>query len=235
MLKPPKTSPSSSGRSEATEEAVATAYVRSRNFAEENKVKLIAAAVGIVVIFLGVLGYFYWQHQQSLQADEQLGAILPVYETGQFQQALEGTAEAEGLLTIADRYGRAASGNLAAFYAANALFQLERYDEAERYFARYSGQDILEASARAGQAAVAEQQGDHGRAARLYEQAASAYPNEATAPEYLMDAARNHEAAGNFDAARRAYQRVQDDFPNAPLATTVPVYLARLDAMAQAR
>jgi len=230
MMKPPKTSPSVRREGEGAEEAVSTAYVRTRNFVEEYRNALIAAGVGIVVIFLGVLGLFYYQHGQRVEANELLGRILPVYEAGEFEEALEGTAEMEGLRTIATDYRRTPAGNLAAFFAGHALFQLDRYDEADEYFARFRGEDMLEASALAGRAAVAEERGDYARAARLYENAASTYPSAAAAPEYLIDAARNHERAGNVSAARRAYEKIASDYEESPLAGNVPIHLARLDA-----
>jgi len=234
MLKPPKTATVRKDRSEATEEAVATAYVRTRNFVDDYRTVLIAVGVGIAVIFLGVLGYFYWQHGQARQAEEALGAILPTYEAGEYAAALDGTPEADGLLTVADRYRRSTAGSLAAFYAGNALLNLGRYDEADRYFARFRGEDILRASALAGRAAVAEQQGDPARAARLFEQAARAFRSPAVAPEYLLDAARNHEAAGDLTAARRNYEAIASDYAESPLAAAVPIHVARVDALAQA-
>lgn len=233
MLKPPASAkPTRPERVEAAEEAAATRYVRLRVFLEEHRAVLIAVAVGIAVIFLGVLGYVFWQRAQAQQANERLGAILPLYEAGQYEAALEGRTDAPGLLAIAERYGRTPAGNLAAFYAGNALLELGRYEEADRHFARFRGQDFLRASALAGRGAVAEAQGDFAAAARFFEQAARAHPAAVAAPEYLLDAARNHEAAGDLVAARRAYEAIEADYPESPAAATVPLHLARLDALA---
>jgi TolA-binding protein len=235
MLKPPKTAQAArKQRSEVAEEAVTTAYVRTRTFVEDYRVALIATAVGIAVIFLGVLGFIFWQRAQANEAQERLGAILPVYEAGQYQAALEGTVDAQGLSEIADGFRRTPAGNLAAFYAGNALFQLQRYDEADSYFARYRGEAMLAASAAAGRGAAAEELGDHERAARHYETAARTYTTPAAASEYLLDAARNHEAAGNLGAARAAYEQILEQYPNAPAAGLASIYLARVDALAEA-
>jgi tetratricopeptide (TPR) repeat protein len=236
MLKPPRTAPRPKKQEgEGAEEAISTAYVRTRTFIEEYRAVLIAAAVGIAVIFLATLGYFYWQHGQIQQANELLGQALPAYERGDFEAALEGDGSTLGLVAIAEEYRRTPAGKLASFYAGHAYFHLERFDEAERFFARYRGDEMLEASALAGRAAAAEQRGEHAAAARLFNDAARAYPVPATAPDYLLNAARNFEAAGDFSAARRAYQRIAEDYAQAPLAEDVPIYLARLDAMAEAR
>ncbi len=229
MLKPPKPV---SRRQELREDKVVTAYARTITMAEENKGALIAAGAGIVVIFLGVLGFFYYQAGQSDRADDALGAILPVYEEGSYQEALDGTPEALGLLDVADDYGSTEAGNLARFYAASALFELGRYDEAGEMYEDYDGgEDLLGASAVAGQAAVAELGGDHAEAAALYRRAARAYESAATAPGYYLAAARNFEAAADYDAARDAYEAIAEAYPDTPEAANVPVYTARLDAL----
>ena len=229
MLKPPKPV---SRRQELREDKVVTAYAKTMTLAEEKKGLLIAAAAGIVVIFLGVLGFTYYQAGQGSRADDLLGAILPAYEEGSYQEALDGTAEAPGLLAIADDYGSTGAGNLARFYAASALFELGRTDEAAAQWDAYDGgDDLLGASAIAGRAAVAELDGDHAEAGDLYRRAARAYENAATAPAYYLDAARNYEAAGNLDAARAAYDAITEAYGDAPEAATVPAYTARLDAL----
>lgn len=231
MLKPPTTAQSARrDRTEAAEETVSTVYVRSRNFAEENRTGLIVAAVGIAVIFLGVLGYFYYQGQRNIEANELLGAILPVYEAGEYEQAVAGTGTTPGLIAIADDFGRTEAGNLAAFYAGNALFELGRFEEADQHYGRFSGSDFLRASALAGRGASHEELGRHSEAARFYERAADAYRSAATAPEFLLDAARNYEAAGDYAAARRALESISADYAEAPLAGGVAVHLARIEA-----
>ncbi len=232
MLKPPKPV---SRRQELREDKVVTAYARTMAMADENKGAIIAAVAGIVVIFLGVLGFTYYQANQGNRADDLLGAALPAYEAGSYQEALDGTADAPGLLGIADEYGSTGAGNLARFYAASALFELGRTEEAAEMWEAYDGgDDLLGASAVAGRAAVAELNGERAEAADLYRRAARAYESAATAPAYYLDAARNYEAAGNFDAARAAYDAIADDYADAPEAATIAAMSARLDALSNA-
>ena len=232
MLKPPK---QVSRRQELREDKVITAYAQTMTMAEKYRGVLIAVGIGIVAIIFGVLGYTYYLSNQGVKADDALGAVLPTYESGSYQEALDGTADMPGLIEIADEYGATDAGNLARFYAASALFELGRYDEAGEYFEEYDGgEDLLGASAIAGQAAVAEQSGDNAEAARLYLRAARSYESAASAPSYYMDAARNFEQAGNITAARAAYDEVVEEYPDAPQSATIPAFIARLDAMAAA-
>ena len=136
---------------------------------------------------------------------------------GELETALNGTDSQPGLLEIADEYG---DDTAAPFFAADALFQLGRYDEAEEYFRRVDLGGLFGASATAGLAAVHEMQGEFEDAGEMYERAARDFPGEATAPGYLLDAARAHLAAGDTEAAESALMRVIDEWEAAPEVRT---------------
>lgn len=228
MLKPPK---QVSRRQELREDTVITAYARAMTFAEERRTALLAAGLALVLLALALAGFFYWRSVQNERAAEALGAVLPAFEEGRFEEALEGGPEAPGLLEIVGRYGGTKAGNLARFYAASALLELDRHEEAGRQFAAFKGKDdILGASALAGEAEAAEHAGEHARAGRLYERAARAYPSPATAPAYLMSAGRNFQAAGDARAARSAYERIEEEYRRTPQANLVPALLAQIEA-----
>ncbi len=228
MLNPPKTV---SRRHELREDQLATATARGLTIWEQHRTLLIGLGAGLLVLIAAAVAYTLWQNQRDQAAAEELGLILTHYEQGRYAEALDGTADRRGLLEIADEYGSTDTGNLATFYAADALYQLERYDEALTYFERYdAGEDILGASALAGQAAVKEQQGEHAEAARLYERAAAAYESPATAPDYLMAAGRAYAAAGDTEAAVEVYQAFLEDYEESPNAPIVEALLAQAQA-----
>ncbi|HYE97102.1 MAG TPA: tetratricopeptide repeat protein [Rubricoccaceae bacterium] len=230
MLKAPRPV---SRRHELREDQLATATARSLTFYEEHRTLLIGSALAVLAVIAGLIGYRAWQNGRNEAAAERLGGVLTAYEQGQYEAALDGAGGQPGLLRIAEDYGSTQTGNLATFYAADALFQLGRYDQALRYFQRYDGEDdLLGASALAGQAAVYEQQGEHARAAELFERAAGAFESIASAPDYLMAAARNYEAAQQWDAARRAYDAIDEDYAESPVAQMAAMHRARMEAQA---
>ena len=230
QVNPPKPLITPEQRAEERADGFQTTVARGRSFFEEYRTAIIAASVGLVALIAGIVGYTMWSAAQDAEAEEALGTILTAYETGDLETALQGDDDRLGLLEIADRYG---SGTAAPFFAGDALFQLGRYDEAERYFEMADLGGIFGASAVAGRAAVQEAQGNHAEAADLYERAASAYAEGVGAPGYLLDAGRAHEAAGDLAAARAAYQRVVDDYADAPEAATATVELAGVIAAAE--
>jgi tetratricopeptide (TPR) repeat protein len=229
-----KTPEKTSRRKELRQNMLVELYGRLLLFYEEYRQLAYGLGVALIVLILAVPGYMYYHQQQEQQANRMLGQILPTYEQGSYEQALNGTAQAAGLLTIADDYSGTDAGNLAAFYAASALYEQEEYDRALEYYQQFDkGNDFIGASAYAAEASIYESRGELERAATHYEQAASQYNNKLTAPRYLLEAGQAYEDAGNYEAAEQAYQRIKDEYPEAEQANEVERYLARVRARQQ--
>lgn len=229
-----KTPEKTSRRQELRRNWLVQLYAQALLFYEDHRQLVYGLGVGLLALILAVPGYVYYQQQQTEQANEMLGKILPVYEQRNYEQALNGAGQRAGLLTIADNYSGTAPGNLAAFYAANAFYEQGEYDKALQYFQRFErGNDFIGASAFAAEAAIYENRGDMQKAGQHYEQAASQYENKLTAPRYLIEAGEAYEEAGDYAGAERVYQQVKDAYPDSDQAETVDRYLARVKARQQ--
>jgi tetratricopeptide (TPR) repeat protein len=229
-----KTPEKTSRRQELRRNWLVQLYAQALLFYEDHRQVVYGLGVGLLALILAVPGYVYYQQQQAEQANDMLGQILPVYEQGNYEQALNGAGQRAGLLTIADDYGNTAPGNLATFYAANALYEQGEYDRALTYFQRFEkGNDFIGASAFAAEAAIYETRGNMQQAAEHYEQAASQYQNKLTAPRYLIEAGQAYEEAGQYAAAERVYRRVKSEYPDSEQASAVDRYLARVKARQQ--
>ena len=226
-LKAPKTI---SKRHELRQDAATTVFVKAQEFFYDNRTLIYGIAVGIVVVILAIVGYVFLQGQRDVQAQEELGGIILVYEKGDYRAALDGTAETPGLLTIIDDYGGSNTGNMARFYAADALFRLDEYDQALEFFQDFDGgTNIVGASALAGEAAIYEVQEDNARAGDFFRRAALLVENELRSPDYLMSAGRAYEKAGQYEDARDAYLLIQDQYPESASAQGLDFYLGRVN------
>ncbi len=232
QINPPK--PHASRRHALREDGLQTAVVEGEAFFEEHRTAVIATVIALVVIIAAVVGYRAYQANRSAEAQQLLGAVLNDYQAGNWQVALDGTDGAPGLLEIADTYGSTPTGQQATFLAADALFQLGKTDEALAKYEAYDGEGLFKASALAGRAAITESKGAAAAAAALYDQAAAADPTLASAPGYLLDAARAHAAANQMDQATASLQTILDDYKDAPEVQTAQVELGRLMATANA-
>lgn len=229
-----KTPEKTSRRKELRQNTLVELYGRLLLFYEDNRQVVYGLGVALVALILAVPGYMYYHQQQSQQANEMLGQILPSYEQGNYEQALNGTAQAAGLLTIADDYGGTDAGNLATFYAASALYEQEEYDRALTYYQQFDkGNDFIGASAYAAEASIYESRGELEKAASHYEQAASQYDNKLTAPRYLLEAGQAYEDAGSYESAEQVYQRIKEEYSDSEQASDVDRYLARVRARQQ--
>ncbi len=237
-LKAPKTI---SKRQELRKDAATTVFVKVQGFFYENRTLVYGIAVGVVVVLLAIAGYAFLQSQRGVQAEEVLGGIILVYERGDYRAALDGTPEAVGLLEIIDEYGGTPAGNLARFYAADASFRLSQIpntadatallDQALEFFQDFDGgDDIVGASALAGEAAIYEIKEDHARAGDLFRRAALLEENELSSPSYLMGAGRAYEKAGQYQDAHSAYQLIKDNYPESTQAQGIDFFLGRVGA-----
>lgn len=227
-LNPPKTF---SRRHELREDTVVTAYARAWQFFDRNRTLIYGILVAVVVLVLLMVGWIWRQNVRNNEAAEHLGRIVSLYEQGDYQQALDGSGGNLGLIAIADQYGSTDAGNLARFYAANAYFELGSYEEARAYFSDFKvGDDILGASAIAGEAAALEALGQYERAGELYRRAALHQEIPALSPQYLLDSGRAFEAAGDYDRAIESYRMIADNFEQASIAANIDAYIAGAEA-----
>lgn len=225
-----------SNRPVSSEERVVTTYARAVDYVVKNRAMVLGVLAVVVLVIAGIVGYTFYQSGQEDRAQAALGGVLSLYEQGDYRAALDGTGDQMGLLAVARAFGGTDAGNLAHYYAGDALFQLGEMDAAlEQFQAFDGGNTIIGAGALAGQAAVYSNKGEYERAGELYLRAAAAYDNEVVASQYLLDAGRNFEEAGAYQRAIDAYEKVRADYPGAPFTTAIDLYIGRAQAQLQAQ
>ncbi len=224
-----------SHRHELREDQVITTYARAWGYYDTHKTVVYGVLGALVVLALAVVGWMYYKEAQGEKALVAMAPAVRAYEQGNFREALDGPQGSPGLMAIADDYSGTPSGNLAAYYAADASYRLGEYDQALRFFDDYDAdENILGASALAGEAAAYEAKGDFARAAERYMDAADFLESELTAPQYLFSAARAFEQAGRYDRAVEVYTTLRDDYPESNLTANIDFFVARAEAREQA-
>ena len=220
-----------SRRQELREDTVVTFYARALDILENHRQTVIYAVAGVVVAVLLALAWSWNQGNRNEQALSEMADAVRLYEAGSWQAALDGDASFVGLMDIAEEYGSTDAGNLARFYAADALFRTGDMDRALEFFGSYSKEsDYIGASAFAGEAAIHELQGDHNRAGDLFMRAANVFASDITSPMYLSNAARAYGRAGNTADAIDALEMIAEEYPESQEARSVEFKLAQLRA-----
>lgn len=221
-------------RKELRQDQVVTFYAKAWDFFEKNRALVYGLLAVLVLVIAGLVFMVINQGRQAQVAQEMLAEVISVYEAGNYEAALQGTPTEAGLLEIADEYGGSDAGNMAAFYAANALYTIGETERALEYFSTFDkDENFVGASAYAGMAAANEDLGEFERAGELYRTAALFYENEVGSPQYLIQAGRAFQEAAAYDEAREVYETLQEEFPESQEAEGVPFHLTYLSALQQ--
>ncbi|MEK6650732.1 MAG: tetratricopeptide repeat protein [Bacteroidota bacterium] len=225
MLQPKK----KISKREIKQDKLVTRAMQAEAWALENKKTLTYGGMALIAI---VVVLFVWNDRRSaaeVESSTRLARILPVYDQGNYQQAIDGVASEGtfGLKSIVDEYGGTNAGQLAHLYFANALAALGKYAEASDIYEDISVDDrLVMASAAAGQARCYEGLERYKEAGGAYERAASTDPKNPLAPDRLFSAAVNFKHAGMKEEAREALATMRKLYPTSSYARDMARYEA---------
>lgn len=172
-----------------------------------------------VIAIAGIAIYFYTQRnavdEENIEALQEMAMAEVFYQQDSIGRALSEQVQFLGFEAVIDQYSGTDAANLARYYAGTGKLKLGEWDAGIGYLEEFEKSDnMLSASAWAALGFAYEQKIDFAGSAEAYEKAAvTPSENDFTTPMYLMDAARNHESAGNADRALEIYQRLRKEFP----------------------
>ena len=190
----------------------------------ENTRLLARVGGGVALVVLAVGGFFSVRAARLRQANEDLDRALGTFRAGNYSQA------ATQLSDVANRWGATTPGRVATLYAASADIQSNNFETAALLL-----QDVLDArqwpsylqqQALVNLAYALERKGDAAAAATRYDEATGV--SGPYTPFALLGAARCREQLGDRDNARKAYERLVHEFPQAPEVDVVNAKLAEL-------
>ena len=196
-------------KKEIKQDTLLTTYVKTTGFYYENKKYVNYAIVGLLVLAGALVVINNNRRANNEKAGAELSRVISVMDAapadpGTLRAAIDGKPEQGlmGLKAIVENYGGTEAGELANYYLAGAYYRIGDYANALEHYDDYSAGDrLLDAGARAGEAACHEALRHYSEAADLYEDAARMNPDGVTAPEYLNSAARCYAAAGQREEA----------------------------------
>lgn len=204
----------------------------SRPFYEKYRNFILIGVVGIaaIVLFFVVRG----NRRAEANVQAQVDMIMPslYYEQDSMNLAINGDGQSPGFSMLEGDYDGTVSGNLIKYYLGTAYLKLGQIDQGISYLEDFDKDDnMVAAAAYAALGYAYEQQQNFASAAENYESASrTPEENDFTTPFYLMHAARNHESAGNIEAAVAAYKKIRDQYPTSePMVNgDVEKYIAKL-------
>lgn len=214
---------------EKKDEMMNEAISSSERFLVKNQKKIVGAVLAIiaVVVICLAIQHFYFEPREN-KAQEALFQPVLAFEQDSLDLALNGNAEWEGLLAVADNYGSTAAGNLACAYAGLAYYQKGEYENAQTYLSKFAADDALlspAVTAAIGNALV--NMDKAADAVKYFEKAAKLADNDIFSPLYLMKAANVYEKLGDKAAALKVYEQIKKDYPTSQQATQVEALIER--------
>jgi len=193
------------------QDAFSTAIFGARQWVEQNLRLTLMVLGGAVLVVALVFGVNYWRTSRAAAS----AALF-----GQAGVELRGGNLAAGIVSLRKLVDEQSGSNLAGVACvqlADAYFRQRSFDEAKTYFQKYidsyGDDNLLVASSWAGLAAIDEQAGANGEAAKKYVKAAGINPKSFQTSEYLRAALRCAIAAHDSALATQIYRDVVKDFP----------------------
>jgi TolA-binding protein len=201
-------------RDQIKEDKFMTFAAKASDYYNRNSRNILAAA-GIIVVLI-IVGVFYFNSRAQAEKDASFDLTMAKLEMGQgsFDAAIE------KLVLLIDNYGGTQSAGDALFFLANARLAQQDWLAARNAFQDYRdhyGKDpMLTAGAITGIGFTLEQEGKFAEAAQNYWNAATKYPKEFNAPQYLLDAGRCYRLAGDDAHAAQAYDLILEHYQDSP-------------------
>ncbi|TRO66878.1 tetratricopeptide repeat protein [Christiangramia sabulilitoris] len=209
-----------------------------------NNQKYIYIIVGVAIVaVLGYLGYnrFILEPKQNeaanemAQAQDYMASALRANGTASdslYNLALNGGEGKFGFLDIIENYGGTDAANLAKYNAGFAYLRIGKYQEAIEQLEGFKSDDEIFAALATGGIGDAFLQLDQPEEALgYYEKAAEMRSNSFTTPRFLLKAAITAIKLGEADEAEEYLLEIEDEYPEAPEADKVPIYLGQARAM----
>jgi predicted negative regulator of RcsB-dependent stress response len=187
----------------------------------------------VIVIGLGILGWYNYSQRQTAKAGAALDDAMKVFNArirapGETADPAEITyvdeknkfADADKkFLEIAAQYSRTRPGQLAMYYAALSEIGLKKFDDAENHLKAIesSGDENLAGLASFQLAAVYDKDGKTSQAVDLYKQLADK-PTEFVPKATVLLTLADHYRTTDPAQATKLYNQVKTDFPDTPSA-----------------
>lgn len=213
-------------------EAIKTSLDTAESFIEKHRVKLL---IGVGVVVLAALVFYgtkkFYIEPRNERAQEAMYQAVNAFETGNYDLALKGNGNVEGLLDIIDEYGSTPAGNLAQLYVGLSYLQQGKYQDAVKYIKEFdTDEQIMQSVANGALGDAYVELNDLDKAVDLYKEAAES-GIAFTAPRYLSKAAVVFESQKEWEKAIKMYEEIKYKYPTSAEARDADKNIERAELL----
>ena len=200
---------------------------KSEAFVIKHKNKFVGTIVAIVAIVVAYLAYnTFVAEPKEAEAAKAIFKAEQHFVNGDFEAALNGDGINAGFLQVIEENGGTDAANMAYAYAGLCFAQQQNYDEAVKYLEKYSGNDqLVSPMVKYALGNCYAYQENIDKAIKLLLEAADEAENIAVSPKCLFDAAAMYEKQGKADKAIELYNRIKNEYPQAPEAANIDRFI----------
>ena len=200
---------------------------KSEAFVIKHKNTFVGVIVAIVVVVCGYLAYnTFIAEPKEAEAAKAIFKAEQYFVNGDFETALNGDGINAGLLQVIEENGGTDAANMAYAYAGLCFAQQQNYDEAINYLEKYNGSDkLVSPMVKRALGNCYAHQDNINKAIKLLLEAADEADNVAVSPKCLFDVAAMYEKQGNADKAIELYNRIKNEYPQAPEAVNIDRFI----------
>ncbi len=204
---------------------------QASDFFERNQMKILG---GLTLLVLLIGGYFFYSQfvkaPKERDATAQMVQAQVQFEKDSFALALTNPGGGfSGFLDIIDNFNGTKAANTAQYYAGISYLHLGQYDAAIDYLSSFSPDNtVLEYTKYGAIGDAYSEKNDYTNALSFYEKAVDVGANEVLASYYLKKIGLLHEKQGQFAAAKTAFEKIKEKYPNSQEGTDIDKYIARV-------
>lgn len=218
-------------KEELEQDILLETFSKAQSFYDQNKNSVIGAAIALIILIGGSVGYYYYSEVQESEAQQLMGQATQAYLQGNYEEALNGSDAnfTVGFEQIINNYSMTTAANLAQYYAAVSAFKLGNPQEALQYIQNYEvPEGIMGVGPISFHAAIHTELGNPAQAAELYVKAAEWDINESTTPYNYLEAANAYHDASDKERAQEYAQKIVDEYDDSNQVTEAEQLLGTL-------
>lgn len=196
---------------------------------ENNKKRINTIVTIVLVVLLGYLGYTrLYKAPREDKAATEVAFAQRYFEMDSLNNALNGDGQHAGFLRIMKKYDGTSTANMCHYYAGVCYLHLGDVNNAIKNLKEFDGNGTTLAYQAWGLLGDAYMENGNAKEAINYYTKATGTKDELITPTYLYREAIAYENSNQPDEAKKAYERIRDEFPKSLEARDVTKALAHL-------
>ncbi len=206
---------------------------RIQGIYESNKKVINGVLTAVLLIGAAIFAYFrLYLAPRENKASAKVFYAQQYFAADSLERALQGDGQHPGFIKVIRDYSGTKTANLCHYYAGVCYLRTGNVKNAIKQLEDFNGKGTMLSTAAAGALGSAYlEDGKTDKAIDQYKKATENKDDIAQTPMYLMNLGAAYEIAKKPEEAKKAYQRIRDEYPSSPQARDIDRTLARLGVL----